>query len=108
MLPKSEHKFNHDGHRLLAGQVVCNYGQSVTNCIVRRMTERGATIELESLIGIPDQFHLLIPDEGPPLPCKIVWQSEKELGSNSNTSRQQGPAPRSGMAPISATTLTRR
>lgn len=80
MLPKSEHKFNHDGRTLLAGKVVCNYGQSVTNCIVRRMTERGATIELESPIGIPDHFHLLIPDEGPPLPCKIVWQSEKELG----------------------------
>jgi diguanylate cyclase (GGDEF)-like protein len=80
MLHGSDQIFNHPGPTLLAGKVVCDYGQSVTDCIVRRITERGATIELESPFGIPDHFHLLIRDRGPPRPSKVVWQSGKELG----------------------------
>jgi diguanylate cyclase (GGDEF)-like protein len=75
-----ENKFNHYGHTLLPGKVICNYGQSIIDCVVRRITDQGATVEVESPLEIPEHFHLLIPDHGAPRPCKLVWQSGKELG----------------------------
>ena len=68
------------GRTFLAGKVVSNYGQSTIDCIVRRISETGAVIEVASAFGIPEHFHLLIPGEGEPLPCKRSWQSEKQVG----------------------------
>jgi diguanylate cyclase (GGDEF)-like protein len=68
------------GRTLLAGKIISNYGQSSIDCVVRRLSERGATLTTDSPLGIPKQFHLLIPGEGPPRPCKLVWQSGEELG----------------------------
>ncbi len=76
----SEQTINHHGRTLLAGRIICNFGQSTIDCLVRRISDHGATIEVASPFGIPDHFHLLIPDEGAPRPCKLVWQSEKEVG----------------------------
>ncbi len=68
------------GRTLLAGKVISNFGQSTIDCVVRRISDHGATIEAESPLGIPEYFHLSIHGEGVPRPCKRVWQSEKELG----------------------------
>ena len=75
-----EREFNHHGRTLLPGKVVCNYGQSVIDCVVCKISDRGATVVAESPIGIPEHFHLLITGHGAPRPCKLVWQSGKELG----------------------------
>jgi diguanylate cyclase (GGDEF)-like protein len=71
---------NHHGPSLLPGKVVCNFGQSIIDCVVRRMSDHGATVEVASPFGIPAHFHLLIANHGAPRPCKLVWQSGKELG----------------------------
>jgi diguanylate cyclase (GGDEF)-like protein len=76
----SEQKPMPRGRTLLAGKVIYNFGRSSIDCVVRRISDRGATITVESPLGIPRQFQLLIPEEGPPRPCKLVWQSDKELG----------------------------
>lgn len=68
------------GRTLLAGKVIYNFGQSSIDCVVRRISDHGATISVESPLGIPKHFQLLIPDEGTPRPCKLVWQSDRELG----------------------------
>ena len=73
----SEHA---SGRTLLAAKIISNYGQSSIDCVVRRMSDHGATVSVESPVGIPRQFQLLIPHEGPPRACKLVWQSGKELG----------------------------
>jgi diguanylate cyclase (GGDEF)-like protein len=76
----SERKFTLQGRTLLAGKVISNFGQSSIDCVVRRISDHGATINVESPLGIPPHFHLLIPGEGAPRPCKRVWQSGEELG----------------------------
>ena len=76
----SEHKELPRGRTLLAGKVISNFGQSSIDCVVRRISDHGATISVESPLGIPRHFQLLIPDEGTPRPCKLVWQSDRELG----------------------------
>jgi hypothetical protein len=66
----SEQKFTPRGRTLLAGKIISNYGQSSIDCIVRQISDVGAVIEVESALGIPEHFHLLIPGEGQPQPCK--------------------------------------
>jgi hypothetical protein len=80
VLSMSEQKSLPVGRTLLAGKIISNYGQSSIDCVVRRISERGATLTTQSPLGIPSQFHLLIPGEGPPRPCKLIWQSGEELG----------------------------
>ena len=77
------------GRTLLAGKVISNFGQSTIDCVVRRISDHGATIEAESPLGIPEHFHLSIHGEGVPRPCKRVWQSEKELGLEFERRRRQ-------------------
>jgi diguanylate cyclase (GGDEF)-like protein len=76
----SEHKVNHRGRTLLAGKVICNSGRSTINCVVRSISDHGATIEVESPFAISEHFNLLIPHEDAALSCKLVWQNGKELG----------------------------
>jgi diguanylate cyclase (GGDEF)-like protein len=76
----SEQKSMPRGRTFLAGKVISNYGQSSIDCIVRRISDVGATIEIESMFGIPEHFHLLISGEGQPQPCKRAWQSDKQVG----------------------------
>jgi diguanylate cyclase (GGDEF)-like protein len=66
--------------KFLAGKIISNYGQSTIDCIVRRISDDGATIEVENSLGIPELFHLAIAGEGSPRPCKLVWQSDRQLG----------------------------
>src|SRR5215475_12222475 len=68
------------GRTLLAGKIVSDFGQSSIDCVVRRLSAHGATVTTESPLGIPKRFHLLIPNEGPPRPARLVWQSGNEIG----------------------------
>lgn len=74
-----EKKINHHDRAVLAGRIICDFGQSTMDCVVCRISDHGATIEVESPRGMPEHFHLLIPGEGVPRPCKLAWQSGKEL-----------------------------
>ena len=76
----SESKPMPRGRTFLPGKVISNYGQSSIDCIVRRISDVGAVIEVQSSLGVPEHFHLLIPGEGAPQPCKRSWQSEKQVG----------------------------
>ena len=91
------------GRVLLGGKVIFNFGQSSINCMVRRIADDGATIEVESGLGVPDAFQLSVASEGLLEPCKLVWRSEKQIGvtferpatvapgSSEERSRQGGP-----------------
>lgn len=68
------------GRTFLTGKVIFNFGQSAIDCVVRRLSEEGATIELETGLGIPERFQLSIASEGMLLRCKLAWQSEKQIG----------------------------
>jgi diguanylate cyclase (GGDEF)-like protein len=76
----SEQNLTPGGRTFLAGKIISNFGQSSIDCIIRRLSDDGATIEVESMFGVPAHFHLLIPDKGPPRPCQRKWQSEKQIG----------------------------
>src|SRR6201996_8298901 len=81
----SDQNFTVRGRTLLAGKIVSDFGQSSIDCVVRRMSDHGATLEAESHLGIPKSFHLLISGEGPPRAARLVWQSGNELGIDFET-----------------------
>jgi diguanylate cyclase (GGDEF)-like protein len=98
------------GRTYLSGKIIFNYGGSAIDCIVRRLSEEGATIELESALGIPERFNLSIVDEAEQHWCRRVWQSDKHVGV---TFEVEGGAARSretegaAAAPRSAESLIR-
>ena len=53
---------NTRGRVLMAGKIIFNFGQSTINCLVRRITEDGATIELESGVAREVGLTFLIDD----------------------------------------------
>ena len=84
---------NLKGRTLLAGKVNFNYGQSVIDCVVRRITDDGATIELQSGQGVPEYFQLSIAGNVQLVPCQVMWQSEKQIGVRFEAEQVSDAAP---------------
>ncbi len=64
---------------LLAGKIFFNFGQSTIDCVVRRLTEEAATLEMESSVGVPDRFQLRLAGHEM-LSCRVVWRSDRQVG----------------------------
>jgi hypothetical protein len=57
-----------------------SFGGGAIDCIVRNLSETGASLEVISPVGIPDRFTLVVDTEGSKRPCRIVWRKEKRIG----------------------------
>lgn len=67
-------------HRTLKGGLIhFNDGRSTVTCLVRNLSEHGALLKVESIIGIPDQIILGL-EHGARMPAKVVWRRANELG----------------------------
>ena len=95
------------GRTFLAGKIVFNFGRSAFDCTIRQLTDAGATVELETTIGIPDNVQLLIVGTNQVKPCKRLWQSDRQLGLAFEEQRTNaaGPVP---AASVSAAIPERR
>lgn len=65
---------------LKGGTIFFGVAASV-DCTIRNMSETGAALEIESLVGIPDDFTLLIKPELLKRKCRVVWRSGKRIGA---------------------------
>lgn len=63
---------------LKAGTIA--FGGSAIDCIVRNLTVSGALLEVESPVGIPHRFVLVIPSEDVSRSCRLIWASERRIG----------------------------
>ena len=50
------------------------------DCIVRNLSKGGAMLEVESPLGIPDDFTLVIKPEYLRRECHVVWRKAKQIG----------------------------
>lgn len=70
------------GHRrqrvLKAGTITFN--GSAIDCVVRNISTTGAALEVESQIGIPSSFDLVITAEHFNEHCRVLWRKAKRLG----------------------------
>ncbi len=64
---------------LKAGSIVFNQGNSTINCTVRRLSDRGATLDMVTSDGVPRRFKLNIPADNFSHACTISVKSEKRL-----------------------------
>lgn len=64
---------------LKGGRIAFNGGRSTVDCTVRNLSAKGAKLLVNSVVGIPDTFDLVLADHSKQ-PCRVTWRSLKELG----------------------------
>ena len=50
------------------------------DCTIRNMSATGAALEVESQVGIPAEFVLLIKPERTRRNCRVAWRSATRIG----------------------------
>ncbi len=75
-----------------------SFGGAAISCTVRNISATGALLEVESPLGIPERFILVVPADHMSRPCRTIWKSERRLGVRFERPRDSGQA-LSGKAP---------
>ena len=52
---------------------------STIDCVVRDLSDRGGCLNVESPIGIPDIFDLVL-DNAPARGCRVTWRKATQIG----------------------------
>lgn len=63
---------------LKAGTIA--FGGAAISCTVRNVTASGALLEVESPLGIPQRFVLVIPADRVSRSCRLIWASDHRVG----------------------------
>lgn len=63
---------------LKAGEI--EFGGGAIDCTVRNLSETGAALSVESPVGIPAEFNLVILSDDVNRRCRVVWRKEKRIG----------------------------
>jgi hypothetical protein len=61
-----------------AGKIT--FGGAAIDCTVRNISQTGAALGVESSLGIPASFTLVIEADHSSQQCRIVWRKEKQIG----------------------------
>ena len=64
---------------LKGGRIVFNRGKATRECTVKRLGEKGATIDVSNVTGLPHQFSLLIEADEMTRTCRIVSATDRSL-----------------------------
>jgi hypothetical protein len=56
------------------------FGGSGIDCLVRNISDSGANLEVESQIGIPNSFDLVIDIEHSSHHCHVIWRKARRIG----------------------------
>lgn len=75
----AEHRRSPRLRTLKGGSILFGTAAAI-DCIIRNMSKTGAALEVESLVGIPDDFTLLIKPELIKRNCRVVWRFAKRIG----------------------------
>jgi hypothetical protein len=75
----NEHRKQQRQRVLKAGMIALDGGAAV-DCIVRNISEAGASLEIESPVGIPNNFTLVIKADKFTRPCHIAWRKARRIG----------------------------
>jgi len=67
-------------HRVLKGaQIVFKGHEAVIDCVVLDLSDRSACLKVESPIGIPDAFDLVL-DHAFVGNCRVTWRKATQIG----------------------------
>jgi hypothetical protein len=77
--PKQERR-NEARHRALKGaRIVFKRHDALIDCTVSNLSDRGARLKVESPIGIPDSFDLVL-EHAPVRYCRVTWRKATQIG----------------------------
>lgn len=65
---------------LKGGRIVFNNATSSIDCLVRDMSAGGARLQVESVLGIPSAFTLILADGSLPRRCTVRWKQARAIG----------------------------
>lgn len=74
----SEHRIAPRKRVLKAGTI--EFGGGGIDCTVRNLSDTGAALSIESPVGIPAEFSLVV-DRVSRI-CRVVWRKERRIGIN--------------------------
>ena len=63
---------------LKAGEI--EFGGGAIDCTVRNLSETGAALSVESPVGIPAEFNLIVLSDNVNRRCRVVWRKENRIG----------------------------
>jgi hypothetical protein len=66
--------------RTFKGGLITFGAAPTIDCLIRNMSETGAAIEVESQVGIPVEFTLVIKPEFVKRNCRVAWRSDSRIG----------------------------
>lgn len=69
-----------------------SFGGAAISCTVRNISATGALLEVESPLGIPERFILVVPADQISRPCRTIWKSERRIGVRFERSRDASEA----------------
>ncbi len=78
-MPAPDEKRGIQSQQILKAGTISFDGSGI-DCLVRKMSDYGANLEVESQIGIPNSFHLVIDTEHSNHRCHVVWRKARRLG----------------------------
>jgi hypothetical protein len=65
---------------LKGGRIVYNGGYSAADCTVKNLSDSGALLEIEQVLGIPSEFILYVNPERDGRPCRVAWRTGGRMG----------------------------
>jgi len=63
---------------LKAGSII--FGGAGIDCSVRNLSEKGAVLEVASVVGIPTDFSLIIQSDNINCRSRVVWRKLNRIG----------------------------
>ncbi len=56
------------------------FSSSAIDCSIRNLSDQGAMLEVESQVGIPREFTLVVPTDAIRRNSRVAWIKEKRMG----------------------------
>ena len=74
----SEHRIAPRKRVLKAGTI--EFGGGGIDCTVRNLSDTGAALSVESPVGIPAEFNLVVVSDQVSRMCRVIWRKENRIG----------------------------
>ena len=76
---QTEHRQGQRHMTLKGGKIAFHGGRSTIDCTVRNLSSGGAKLKVASVLGIPNDFELMMSDNVQQH-CRVVWRKVNEVG----------------------------
>lgn len=76
-----ERRSDNRSRTLKTGKVVFNQRMSVLDCVIKNLSERGASLQFAaSTISVPERFELIVPGNNQRRDCNVIWRQGERIG----------------------------